>query len=579
MAQGLGVVERVATYTTYYPSDFPPRLTNIHRAADLMDHTLVLPGRVFSLNRTVGERTEARGFAAGFIINNGQLEVDFGGGVSQLATTTFNAAYFAGLDLVEHHAHSFYISRYPEGRDATVAWGFKDLRFRNDSPHGVFITTAYTNSSVTVTIYGTKRFRIESVKGPRYDVKPFKVVDDQRPRRHREGRLRGHRGRPGVPGRGDAELLPGRQPGPDRQAAHEVRPRERGPLRSGGRCAVAVGVVGDVAERVVELERRRVGRPHLQVRRGGALLLGPAEQGRHHRRADALPPGRRRDVHRRDAGPVALDRDPADADRLVAAVEGREADPVGAGEDGHVRLGVVGVEVVHQRAPVAATAPARPRRVRSSMLRVAVEPSKTAAIGATCTTVTCSRGQPWSAITRLAGSASGSCSSGGRPRSAYQDSTARSASGTGSPGSPTAIAELARPVMPPCARSAQSPSSSVSRAGQPAQQIALHVVRGHRRHLPAAARGRRRHHLRGGHVGGRQAQDLAAGQHVEVVVGDVEQVAEHVGQAALDPAPHGHPPSHVLAGQHVSHPSVSYCLSGHGILGGGGPLLACSKLA
>jgi vancomycin resistance protein YoaR len=181
VAQGLGVVERVASYTTYYPSDFAPRLTNIHRAADLMDHTLVLPGRVFSLNRTVGERTEARGFAAGFIIDNGQLEVDFGGGVSQLATTTFNAAYFAGLELVEQHPHSFYISRYPEGRDATVAWGYKDLRFRNDSPDGVLVTTSYTNSSVTVTIYGTKRFRIESVKGPRYDVKPFAVVDDPRP--------------------------------------------------------------------------------------------------------------------------------------------------------------------------------------------------------------------------------------------------------------------------------------------------------------------------------------------------------------------------------------------------------------
>jgi vancomycin resistance protein YoaR len=198
VAQGLGVVERVATYTTYYPSDFPPRLTNIHRAADLMDHTLVLPGRVFSLNRAVGERTEARGFAAGFIINNGQLEVDLGGGVSQLATTTFNAAYFAGLDLVEHHAHSFYISRYPEGRDATIAWGFKDLRFRNDSGKGVFITTSYTNSSVTVTIYGTKRFRIESVKGPRFDVKPFKVVDDQRPAGTEKGDCVATEGVPGF---------------------------------------------------------------------------------------------------------------------------------------------------------------------------------------------------------------------------------------------------------------------------------------------------------------------------------------------------------------------------------------------
>jgi vancomycin resistance protein YoaR len=180
-AQGLGVVERVATFTTYYPSDFAPRLQNIHHAADLMNRTLVLPGKVFSLNRAVGERTEARGFAAGYIINNGKLEVDYGGGVSQLATTTFNAAYFAGLQIVEHNPHSFYISRYPEGRESTVAWGFKDLRFRNDSPHGVFITTSYTSGSVTVNVYGTKRYRIESVKGPRYDVTPFKVVYDPRP--------------------------------------------------------------------------------------------------------------------------------------------------------------------------------------------------------------------------------------------------------------------------------------------------------------------------------------------------------------------------------------------------------------
>ena len=180
-ARELGVVERVATYTTYYPSDFAPRLQNIHRAADLMDRTLLLPGEVFSLNRVVGERTEQRGFAAGFIINNGRLEVDFGGGVSQLATTTFNAAYFAGLEIVEHNPHSFYISRYPEGRESTIAWGYKDLRFRNDSPHGVFVTTSYTSSSVTVSIYGTKQYRIESVKGPRFDIKPFRVVDDPRP--------------------------------------------------------------------------------------------------------------------------------------------------------------------------------------------------------------------------------------------------------------------------------------------------------------------------------------------------------------------------------------------------------------
>ena len=117
------MTELVSEYTTFYPSDFPPRLTNIHRAADLMDDTLVLPGKTFSMNKEVGERTGARGFAQGYVISGGKLQVDFGGGVSQLATTTFNAMFFAGLEDVEHHPHSFYISRYPEGREATVAWG------------------------------------------------------------------------------------------------------------------------------------------------------------------------------------------------------------------------------------------------------------------------------------------------------------------------------------------------------------------------------------------------------------------------------------------------------------------------
>lgn len=181
MAGTLGVTERVATYTTYYPSDFAPRLTNIHRAADLMDRTLVLPGRAFSLNDTVGERTAERGFAAGFIINNGQLEVDYGGGVSQLATTSFNAFFFAGLEILEHNPHSFYISRYPEGRESTIAWGFKDLRVRNDSDHAVFITTGYTSSSVTVTVWGTKQYRVEATKSERYDFRPYRVVYDPRP--------------------------------------------------------------------------------------------------------------------------------------------------------------------------------------------------------------------------------------------------------------------------------------------------------------------------------------------------------------------------------------------------------------
>ena len=171
-ANALGVKEVVSTFTTKYPFA-AYRLQNIHRAADLIDGTVVLPGETFSMNEIVGERTEANGFAEGIIINNGKFEKDFGGGVSQVATTTYNAAYFAGLKDVQHKAHSFYISRYPAGREATVAWPSVDLKFQNDTPNGLLVDTSYTNSTVTVTIWGTKLYDIESIAGPRTDPKPF----------------------------------------------------------------------------------------------------------------------------------------------------------------------------------------------------------------------------------------------------------------------------------------------------------------------------------------------------------------------------------------------------------------------
>ena len=173
-ARRLGIGERVSTFTTYYPhADY--RNTNIGRAGELIDGTVLEPGETFSLNDTVGERTEANGFTEGYVISDGILVSDLGGGVSQMATTTFNAMFFAGLEDVEHKPHSFYIDRYPEGREATVAWGSVDLRFRNDTPHGVLITTNVTPSTltssgvVTVSMWSTKTWDITTRTGDRYN--------------------------------------------------------------------------------------------------------------------------------------------------------------------------------------------------------------------------------------------------------------------------------------------------------------------------------------------------------------------------------------------------------------------------
>jgi vancomycin resistance protein YoaR len=137
-ARDLRIRRVVSDFTTYFPHS-SYRNTNLGRAAERVDGTVLRPGELFSLNDTVGERTARNGFTRGFIIDDGVLVEDFGGGVSQVATTLYNAAFFAGYTDVEHHPHSLYFDRYPMGREATVAWGALDLRFKNNTPFGALI--------------------------------------------------------------------------------------------------------------------------------------------------------------------------------------------------------------------------------------------------------------------------------------------------------------------------------------------------------------------------------------------------------------------------------------------------------
>ncbi|GKQ35322.1 VanW family protein [Streptomyces sp. A012304] len=170
-AARLGLTEKMSSFTVNF-EPAPYRTKNIGRAAQLINGSVVLPGETWSFNRTVGERTEANGFVEGIMILDDQFTKAAGGGVSAVATTVFNAMFFAGVKPVEYGAHSFYIERYPEGREATVAWGSLDLRFTNDSGHALALQAEATDTSVTVTFLGTKKYdEITSVKGPRTNVK------------------------------------------------------------------------------------------------------------------------------------------------------------------------------------------------------------------------------------------------------------------------------------------------------------------------------------------------------------------------------------------------------------------------
>lgn len=154
-AQALDVHELVSSFTTNHPC-CAPRVTNIHKIADTVNGAIIKPGATFSLNGFVGPRTVEKGYVLAPMIFDGEYRDDVGGGVSQFATTMYNAIFFGGYRINTHKAHTYYISRYPAGREATVSWPSPDLAFTNDSSSGIFVRTSYDNTSVTVSFYGDK---------------------------------------------------------------------------------------------------------------------------------------------------------------------------------------------------------------------------------------------------------------------------------------------------------------------------------------------------------------------------------------------------------------------------------------
>jgi vancomycin resistance protein YoaR len=167
-ATKLGIREQISTFTTDMGTSSSNRIHNVQLMAEYIDGTIVEPGHVFSFNDRVGPRTVERGFREGQMIIGSLLLPSIGGGVCQTATTLFNNAFDLGLPIVERHNHSFYISHYPLGRDATVSWGGPDFAFKNDLKTGILITTSYTTSTLTFTFYGTDPGRrVVATTGPR----------------------------------------------------------------------------------------------------------------------------------------------------------------------------------------------------------------------------------------------------------------------------------------------------------------------------------------------------------------------------------------------------------------------------
>jgi vancomycin resistance protein YoaR len=152
---------------------------NIERLAALVNGSIVQPGEQYSLNEHSGLRTAANGFVAGPTIVEGEMEMTVGGGVSQFATTMFNAAFDGGYEIIQRQAHTYWFPRYPEGYDATLGFPLPDLVFRNDTASAIFIKTEVGRNFVRVEFYGDNGGRkVERHVSPRFDiVKPETVLE------------------------------------------------------------------------------------------------------------------------------------------------------------------------------------------------------------------------------------------------------------------------------------------------------------------------------------------------------------------------------------------------------------------
>ncbi|WP_425954749.1 VanW family protein [Xylanimonas sp. McL0601] len=174
--EALGVKEVVSSFDTPLTSE-PIRTENLRRGAQLLTGHLIKPGDTFSLLDALGPITVENGYKAAGVISNGVHTEGVGGGLSQMATTTYNAGFFAGFENVEHRPHSVWFTRYPAGREATIYVGQLDMRFKNNSPYGA-VMQAWVggDNRLHVQVWSTTYFRVETSASDKRNVVPTTVV-------------------------------------------------------------------------------------------------------------------------------------------------------------------------------------------------------------------------------------------------------------------------------------------------------------------------------------------------------------------------------------------------------------------
>lgn len=147
----------LASYTTRFPAWRKARTHNLRLAASAIDGTLIRPGEVFSYNKEVGPRVKETGFRDALIYVKGKMIPGTGGGICQVSSTVYNAALLSNMEIVERSNHSMPVPYVPLGRDATVAYGLLDLKFKNTTSAPVYLAAKAGRGSLTVQMYGAAK--------------------------------------------------------------------------------------------------------------------------------------------------------------------------------------------------------------------------------------------------------------------------------------------------------------------------------------------------------------------------------------------------------------------------------------
>lgn len=170
----------LSEYTTYYGShDSPNRVHNIKLSSSRTNNYIIVSGEVFSLLNVLGDFGRSSGYKEAFVLYNGELEPQLGGGSCQIASTFYNAALLAGLEIIERHNHGIYFTIYPLGRDASIYTGSRDLKVRNNTSHPVYIKAYATDKKLSYQIYGTPTSRKITFSRPMvfFEGEKFRLYD------------------------------------------------------------------------------------------------------------------------------------------------------------------------------------------------------------------------------------------------------------------------------------------------------------------------------------------------------------------------------------------------------------------